>query len=80
MNPVLLANLIAQLGTVALPLISKLMGDITAGRTATTVTPEDLLELKRLSDQTAEDIYARLGIAPPPPPAAPEPTPAPNNG
>lgn len=66
MNPVLLASLIAQLGTVGLPLITKLMGDIQAGRTQTTVTPEDLAELKRLADQSAADIWARLGIPLPP--------------
>lgn len=70
MNPLLLASLINTLGTVGIPFITKLMGDITAGRTATTVTPEDLAELKRLSDQSAEDIYARLGITPPPRPPA----------
>lgn len=69
MNPILLAQLINTLGTVGIPFIIKLMGDITAGRTATTVTPEDLAELKRLSDQSAEDIYARLGVTPPPPAA-----------
>lgn len=68
MNPILLAQLINTLGTVGLPFIIKLMGDIQAGRTATTVTAEDLLELKRLSDQSAEDIYARLGIVLPPRP------------
>lgn len=67
MNPILLAELLRMLGTVGLPYIIKLMGDINAGRTATTVTIEDLTELKRLSDQSAEDIYARLNITPPPP-------------
>lgn len=69
MNPVLLAQLINTLGTVGIPYIIKLMGDINAGRTATTVTPEDLAELKRLSDETAEGIYKRLGVTPPPPDA-----------
>jgi hypothetical protein len=67
MSPVLLAELIRSVGTIGLPLIAKLMEDIKAGRTQTTVTPEDLLELKRLADQSAIDIYAKLGIAPPPP-------------
>lgn len=66
MNPLLLAQLLSTLGTVGLPLITKLMGDINAGRTATTVTVEDLAELDRLSKQSAEDIYKRLGILPPP--------------
>ena len=66
MDPILLATLINTVGTVGLPLVAKLMEDIRAGRSATTVTPEDLLELKRLADQSAEDIYRRLGITPPP--------------
>lgn len=66
MSPLLLAQLIAQLGTVGIPLIAKLIADIQAGKTATTVTPEDLAELARLAAQQAEDIYKRLGILPPP--------------
>lgn len=66
MDPILLAQLINTVGTVGLPLIAKLMGDIKAGKTQTTVTPEDLLELKRLADQSAADIYRRLGLTPPP--------------
>lgn len=66
MNPILLAQILAQLGTVGIPLIAKLMADISAGRTQTTVTVEDLAELARLSNQKAEDIYAKLGITPPP--------------
>lgn len=66
MDPVLLAQLINTVGTVGLPLVAKLMADINGGKTQTTVTPEDLLELKRLADQSAADIYARLGITPPP--------------
>jgi hypothetical protein len=71
MDPLTLATLINTVGTVGLPLVAKLMEDIKSGKTQTTVTPEDLLELKRLSDQSAEDIYKRLGITPPP--AAPSP-------
>ncbi len=66
MNPILLAQLINTLGTVGIPFIIKLMGDITAGRTATTVTIEDMTELDRLQKQKADDIYARLGVTPPP--------------
>lgn len=75
MNPVLLSNLLVQLGTIGLPLIAKLMGDIKSNRNETTVTPEELLELDRLKKQTAEDIYARLGITPPPPTPVIPPTP-----
>lgn len=70
MNPILLAQLINTLGTVGIPFIVKLMGDINAGRTATTVTADDLTELARLANQSAEDIYRRLGITPPPPAVA----------
>jgi hypothetical protein len=66
MDPILLAQLINTVGTVGLPLVAKLMGDIKAGKTQTTVTPEDLLELKRLADQDAASIYRRLGLTPPP--------------
>ncbi len=63
MNPVLLAQLINTVGTVGLPLVAKLMEDAKAGRTATTVTAEDLLELHRLANQTAADIFANQGVA-----------------
>lgn len=65
MNPVLLAQLLSTLGTVGLPLIQKLMGDINAGRTATTVTIEDLAELDRLSKLTAAEIFRKAGVIPP---------------
>lgn len=61
MDPILLASLLNLLGTQGIPLITKLMGDISAGRTATTVTPEDLAELQRLSAQSADDILKRVG-------------------
>lgn len=78
MTPLLLAQLLAQFGTVGIPLIGKLVSDINSGKTATTVTPEDLAELNRLASQSAQDIYMRLGIFPPPNAAAPIPfTPAP---
>lgn len=65
MNPLLLAQLINALGTIGIPLILKLKGDIDAGRTATTVTDEDLKELERLSKQTATDIFKQAGVTPP---------------
>ena len=61
MDPILLASLINILGTQGIPLITKLMGDISAGRKATTVTVEDLVELHRLASQSAEDILKRVG-------------------
>jgi hypothetical protein len=66
MDPIFLAQLINTVGTVGLPLVAKLMTDIKAGKTQTTVTSEDLLELKRLADQSAADIYRRIGVTPPP--------------
>lgn len=65
MNPVLLAQLLNTLGTVGLPLVQKLMADIEAGRTQTTVTAEDLAELERLSKLTAADIFRRAGVEQP---------------
>jgi len=41
--------------------------DNEAGKGNQTVTAADLAELSRLGGQTGEDIYARLGITPPPP-------------
>lgn len=66
MNPVLLANLIAELGTVGIPLIIKLKADIEAKRTATTVTDVDLNELARLDSLTSAKIFAAAGVTPPP--------------
>ena len=62
MNPVLLAQLINTLGTVGLPLVQKLVADVEAGRTATTVTAADLAELDRLSRLTAAQILATEGV------------------
>ncbi len=65
MSPILLAQLLLQFGSVGIPLILKLKGDIDAGKTATTVTDADLNELKRLADQSSADIFARMGVLPP---------------
>lgn len=75
MNPILLAELIRQVGTVGIPLILQLWKDIQDGRTVTTVTPEQLAEVHRLSSQTSADLYARAGV---PLPAVP--TTVPVNG
>lgn len=69
MSPILIAQLLAQFGTVGIPLIQKLMADITARKTQTTVTAVDLEELQRLSQQTAAQIFAGQGVIPPPPAA-----------
>lgn len=62
MNPVLLAQLINTVGTVGLPLVQKLLADIEAGRTQTTVTAADLAELQRLAQQTSAEIIRRAGV------------------
>lgn len=65
MNPILLAQLINTVGTVGLPLVQKLMKDIEAGRTQTTVTADDLSELERLAKQSAAEIFKKAGVTPP---------------
>ncbi len=57
---------VLQYGPTVVPLIAKLVGDVQAGRGNKEVTPEDIAELVRLSSQSSSDIYAKLGIAPPP--------------
>ncbi len=61
MSPVLIAQLISLLGTQGLPLIAKLVADHKAGATQSTVTAEDLLELHRLSQRTATQIFKEQG-------------------
>ncbi len=51
----------------ALPLLEKLYANIKEGRGSQEATPADWAELNRLRALTAEDIYERLGITPPPP-------------
>ncbi len=59
-------ELLMKYGPSAVMMGEKLIADITAGKANETVTPEDWAELKRLGSQAGEDIYARLGIEPPP--------------
>lgn len=69
MNPVLLASLLEKAlvyGPTALSVVSKLMADIQAGKTQTTVAPEDVAELARLSALNAAEIFRRMGVEPPP--------------
>lgn len=58
-------------GPSIIPLVAKLHSDIAAGKSNQQVTPEDLAELVALANQSASDIYKRLGIAPPPPAGTP---------
>lgn len=63
MNPILLAQLIQTLGSVGLPIITKLLADIEAGKTATTVTSADTAEVTRLNGLTAAAIFQKEGVA-----------------
>lgn len=65
-TPVILLQLVLQYGPTIIPLIQKLVADIQAGKGNTAVSAEDLAELARLSALKGEDIYAKLGITPPP--------------
>lgn len=56
-----------QAAPTLVPLAIKLMADVQAGRGNTTPDATDLAALLALGHQTGEDIYARLGITPPPP-------------
>jgi hypothetical protein len=59
--------LVVQFGPTIIPLIAKLVANIQAGKGETKVSDADWAELNRLASQTSADIYARMGIAPPPP-------------
>ena len=65
-------QLVMQYGPSVVGLIQKLVADIEAGKGNQVVTAQDLADLAKLAQQTGEDIYARLGITPPPP-APPKP-------
>lgn len=65
-----LLSLVLQYGPSVVGVVQKLVADIEAGRGNTTVTAADLAELQRLATQSSDDIYARLGITPPPAPVA----------
>lgn len=65
MPPLQLLALLAQYGPGAIDVVLKIMDDIKQARTQTTVTADDLTELKRLSNLTGAGIYARLGITMP---------------
>lgn len=66
-----LLPLVLTYGPQIIPLVQKLVANIQAGRGNQTVTDADWAELTRLATLSSSDIYARLGITPPPPaPAA----------
>lgn len=66
MTTAALLTAVLTYGPSILPLIQKLVADIEAGKSNTTVSAADIAELVTLSQQTSNDIYARLGIATPP--------------
>lgn len=66
-TPIILLELVIKYGPSVIDVVSKLARDIQAGRGGQPVTEADWLELQRLYDQTAEDIYARAGVKPPSP-------------
>lgn len=58
-------DLLLRYGPQAVDLALKLRSAVAAGKGDTELTEADWAEMKRLSDQTSADIYARLGIKPP---------------
>jgi len=70
MTPAAILAALLQFGPTIIPLISKLVADIKAGKGQTEATPEDWAELNRLASLSAESIYSQLGITPPPPTAS----------
>lgn len=57
-------DLLLRYGPQAVDLAFKLKGAVDAGKKAE-LTEADWAEMKRLANQTGEDIYDRLGITPP---------------
>lgn len=62
-------DLLLKYGPSAVQLGSKLVTAIQAGKGQQEVSAADWAELDRLANQSSADIYARLGISPPPPSA-----------
>jgi hypothetical protein len=74
MDPItwtVLANLLVKYGPSAISLGANIDSNIAAGKGQTEVTAADWAELDALSKQSAEDIYAKEGITPPPAPTPP---------
>lgn len=62
-----LLPLLLQYAPEAIGVIGHVVTNIAAGRSQATVTDADWAELDRLAALTADAIYKRRGIAPPPP-------------
>jgi hypothetical protein len=67
MNTAALLTALLTYGPSIIPLVGKLVTDIESGKGRKEVTAADLAELARLASLSSTEIYARLGIAPPPP-------------
>jgi hypothetical protein len=61
-----LLPLLLTYGPSIIPLISKITAAIDAGRANETISAAEWADLSRLASQSAEDIYRRLGVTPPP--------------
>lgn len=59
-------DLLLKYGPQAVVFGQKIYDNVQAGRGNSVVTADDIAELVRLSSQSGEDIYKKLGIAPPP--------------
>ena len=66
MTTAALLNAVLVYGPSIIPLVQKLWADVAAGKGNQTVSAQDMAELVALSKQTSTEIYARLGITPPP--------------
>lgn len=64
-------ELLLKYGPTAVSMGQKIVAAIKAGKGNAEVSDADWVELNRLASQSAEDIYRRLGIEPPPPPKPP---------
>jgi hypothetical protein len=66
MTTAALLTAVLTYGPSIIPVVQKLVADIEAGKGNNTVTSEDLAELHRLTSLTAEQIFAGVGVTPPP--------------
>ncbi len=66
MTAAALLPLVSTYGPTIVPLLAKLVADVKAGKGQLELTQADWDELLRLSRLTGADIYAGLGITPPP--------------
>jgi len=70
MNYLAVLDLLIKYGPTAVQMGQKLIAAIQAGKGQQEVSAADWAELDRLANQSAADIYARLGVTPPPAPGS----------